>query len=61
MGFFGLRIVDDTECVPVYDNRNYKSVYMGEAASVIDSWINQEIKESKYLVTSEKPKCINSY
>lgn len=56
----GFKIIDDIQCVPVYDNKNYKSVTTGPAFISINELILKEISESKYVVLRDKPKCVHS-
>lgn len=56
----GFKIIDSIDCVPGYDNSNYKSVLKGPAFATINDLISKEIRESKYIVVKNKPKCIHS-
>lgn len=57
---YGFDIVDDVHSVDPYDRSNYPSVLKGEAHEFIDELILEEIRDGKYILAENRPKCIHS-
>lgn len=56
----GFDIVDRGEIIPQYDSANYRSATQGPAYDYIDSLIQRELREDKYILQQQKPRCIHS-
>ena len=56
----GFRIVDIDANVSLYECDNYNSVFSDHAFEFVNSLIHSEVKESKLVVTQDKPRCVHS-
>lgn len=56
---YGFPIVDDTN-IPSYFTDNYKSATQGDAKVFFDKLFCEELKESKYVLTSKVPHCVHA-
>lgn len=57
---FGFDIVDSCDDIEPYDRSNYLSVFNDPAKEFIDTIIQKELAEGKYIVADERPRCIHS-
>lgn len=55
----GFDIVDDYDEISPYDRSNYRSVESGPAANFVHDLIMKEIRETKYIYSNVRPKCVH--